>query len=91
LAFGVFCAGIAAYLTKYTIDKKNKSLKSIQGSPCYGAYPNQYSSLPTKDVSFLIIIIAYQKVSNLLSISFQVFGKQAQTAIIIQWGNCRKL
>lgn len=51
LCFGLLCAGIAIFLTKYIIEKKAKGVKAIQGSPCYGAYPNQYSSLPTKDVS----------------------------------------
>jgi chondroitin sulfate proteoglycan 4 len=45
----IVSAVCAVFATKYTIDKKNRGLKSIQGSPCYGAYPNQYSSLPTKD------------------------------------------
>lgn len=51
LCFGLLCAGVAIFFTKYIIEKKAKGVKAIQGSPCYGAYPNQYSSLPTKDVS----------------------------------------
>lgn len=44
----VCCAG-TAFITMYLMKKKNKGIKAIQGSPCYGSYPNQYSSLPTKD------------------------------------------
>lgn len=36
----------------HMMKKKAKGIKAIQGSPCYGSYPNQYSSLPTKDVSY---------------------------------------
>lgn len=48
--FGLLCAGSAIFLTKYLVEKRIHKLRTIQGSPHYiGAYPNQYSSLPTKD------------------------------------------
>jgi chondroitin sulfate proteoglycan 4 len=47
---GLICSLIAFFTTKYFMEKKMKSLRTIQGSPHYGSYPNQYSSLPTKDV-----------------------------------------
>jgi semaphorin 5 len=48
--FGLLCAGAAIFLTKYLVEKRIHKLRTIQGSPHYiGAYPNQYSSLPTKD------------------------------------------
>lgn len=47
--FGLFCAGIAFFVTKYLVERRINRLRTIQGSPHYGAYPNQYSSLPTKD------------------------------------------
>ena len=47
---GVFCIAIAIFVTKYLVEKRiNRLHTRIQGSPHYGAYPNQYSSLPTKD------------------------------------------
>lgn len=49
VAFGVFCTAIAIFVTKYLVEKRINRLRTIQGSPHYGAYPNQYSSLPTKD------------------------------------------
>lgn len=49
VSFGIFCAGMAIFLTKYLVEKRINRLRTIQGSPHYGAYPNQYSSLPTKD------------------------------------------
>lgn len=48
--FGLLCAGSAIFLTKHLVEKRILKLRTIQGSPHYiGAYPNQYSSLPTKD------------------------------------------
>lgn len=44
----ICCAG-TVFITMYLMKKKTKGIKAIQGSPCYGSYPNQYSSLPTKD------------------------------------------
>ncbi|XP_040152490.1 semaphorin-5A isoform X2 [Anopheles arabiensis] len=43
------CCGVSIAGTIMFMNKKKKGLKAIQGSPCYGSYPNQYSSLPTKD------------------------------------------
>jgi len=52
IMFGLFCAAIAIFVTKYLMEKRIKALRTIQGSPHFiGSYPNQYSSLPTKDVS----------------------------------------
>lgn len=47
--FGMLCAAMAIFVTKFMVERRIKRLRSIQGSPHYGAYPNQYSSLPTKD------------------------------------------
>lgn len=48
--FGVLCAGASILLTKCLVERRIHKLRTIQGSPHYiGAYPNQYSSLPTKD------------------------------------------
>lgn len=50
VSFGVFCAVMAFFVTKYLVEKRINRLRTIQGSPHFiGAYPNQYSSLPTKD------------------------------------------
>lgn len=50
IIFGSLCAIIAVMVTKYLIERKANRLRKIQGSPHFiGAYPNQYSSLPTKD------------------------------------------
>lgn len=49
VAFGIFCSVLAIFVTKYLVEKRINRLRTIQGSPHYGAYPNQYSSLPTKD------------------------------------------
>lgn len=50
IIFGLLCAGIAVMMTKYVFERKSNRLRRIQGSPHFiGAYPNQYSSLPTKD------------------------------------------
>lgn len=49
IAFGLLCAVIAFFVTKYLVVKRINRLRTIQGSPHYGAYPNQYSSLPSKD------------------------------------------
>ncbi|XP_055544886.1 semaphorin-5A [Wyeomyia smithii] len=45
----ILCCFASVYATIFIIKKKAKGIKAIQGSPCYGSYPNQYSSLPTKD------------------------------------------
>jgi semaphorin 5 len=49
IGFGVFCAASAMLATKFLVERRINRLRTIQGSPHYGAYPNQYSSLPTKD------------------------------------------
>lgn len=49
VSFGLFCATTAFFATKYLVEKRINRLRTVQGSPHYGAYPNQYSSLPTKD------------------------------------------
>lgn len=41
---------ITAILTTYVNNKKQRDNRGIEGSSYYGAFPNQYSSLPTKDV-----------------------------------------
>lgn len=51
---GLICALTACFATKYFVEKNMKSLRTIQGSPHYGSYPNQYSSLPTKDVRHVL-------------------------------------
>ncbi|XP_058117992.1 semaphorin-5B [Anopheles ziemanni] len=43
------CCSVSIAGTVHYMRRKTKGLKAIQGSPCYGSYPNQYSSLPTKD------------------------------------------
>ncbi|XP_039431526.2 semaphorin-5A [Culex pipiens pallens] len=43
------CCTASVFATMHMMKKKAKGIKAIQGSPCYGSYPNQYSSLPTKD------------------------------------------
>lgn len=48
-AFGIFCAVSAFFMAKFLVERRINRLRTIQGSPHYGAYPNQYSSLPTKD------------------------------------------
>ncbi|XP_055603585.1 semaphorin-5A [Uranotaenia lowii] len=45
----IMCCAGSVFATIYMMRKKTKGIKAIQGSPCYGSYPNQYSSLPTKD------------------------------------------
>ncbi|XP_049530217.1 semaphorin-5A isoform X1 [Anopheles darlingi] len=47
----LLCCPLSIIATLQYMKRKQKGLKAIQGSPCYGSYPNQYSSLPTKDVS----------------------------------------
>lgn len=47
--FGLLCAVLAIFVTKFLVERRISKLRTIQGSPHYGAYPNQYSSLPTKD------------------------------------------
>ncbi|XP_052863441.1 semaphorin-5A [Anopheles cruzii] len=49
LATAFVCCPITWFATMQYTKRKAKGLKAIQGSPCYGSYPNQYSSLPTKD------------------------------------------
>lgn len=50
ISFGILCALIAYFMTKLLIERRINRLRTIQGSPHFiGAYPNQYSSLPTKD------------------------------------------
>ncbi|XP_062714042.1 semaphorin-5A [Aedes albopictus] len=45
----IACCAATVFITIHLMKKKTKGIKAIQGSPCYGSYPNQYSSLPTKD------------------------------------------
>lgn len=50
VGFGVLCAVLAFFASKFFVEKRINRLRTIQGSPHYiGAYPNQYSSLPMKD------------------------------------------
>jgi hypothetical protein len=52
LLFGLVCILSTFFATKIFVEKKFHRLRSIQGSPHYlSSYPNQYSSLPTKDYS----------------------------------------
>lgn len=47
----ILIAAVASSIaTSFIKDRKQKKLTAINGSPHYGSYPNQYSSLPTKDV-----------------------------------------
>lgn len=51
ILFGVFCSTLAFFAAKFTIERKIKRQRRIQGSPHYmHSNPNQYSSLPMKDV-----------------------------------------
>jgi hypothetical protein len=52
LSFGIVCAIGTFFTTKFAIERKMNRLRRIQGSPHYmPSNPNQYSSLPMKDVS----------------------------------------
>lgn len=46
---------ISCAITSVLKDRKQKKLTAITGSPHYGSYPNQYSSLPTKDVRNMVL------------------------------------
>jgi semaphorin 5 len=49
-SFGLACVILTFFMTKFLVERKIQRLRSIQGSPHYlSSYPNQYSSLPTKD------------------------------------------
>ncbi|XP_063708131.1 semaphorin-5A [Culicoides brevitarsis] len=46
------CSVGSAIATSIIKDRRRQKLTAITGSPHYGSYPNQYSSLPTKDMDF---------------------------------------
>lgn len=53
LSFGIFCSALAFFAAKHMLERRINQQRRIQGSPNFiTSYPNQYSSLPMKDVSF---------------------------------------
>lgn len=55
ICFGVavFCSSVSVILTMIYYKRKasEQARNCLPSSQCYGSYPNQYESLPTKDVS----------------------------------------
>lgn len=53
LTIGILCSLISIICTYKILQRRyeKENPKHIPRSPCYDSYPNQYSSLPTKDVS----------------------------------------
>jgi hypothetical protein len=58
LIFGIICSTLAFFAAKFTIERKINRQRRIQGSPHYmPSFPNQYSSLPMKDVRQICLIL----------------------------------